>query len=143
MSIETTRCWHVTGLQDDETYDSPCHPDASHADMDATALRAEGHKAAAHARRDHSCLWAECDACGMPLDDYDLGSIVHAPDRAALDVALTAEGWIVTTDGGTVSGRDREHVLRSVVCRLAAVHADHPDYRQEWRSALDDSEGGS
>ena len=86
MAIETMRCWY------------------------AADVRTDGHPGAGHARLDHPCLLAECDACCVMLEED--GVISHTPDRAALGVALAAAGWIVTADLRALCPACKDHPLR-------------------------------
>lgn len=63
----------------------------------------------------------------------------HDPARVFADVAAKREivAWVGDYDA------DPDGSAWGILGHLAALYADHPDYRQEWRSALDDSESDS
>lgn len=77
----------------------------------------------------------------VDISDADAEHIArHDPARVFADIAAKREivAWVGDYDA------DPDGSAWGILGHLAALYADHPDYQQEWRSALDDdSEGGS
>lgn len=76
----------------------------------------------------------------VDISDADAEHIArYDPARVLADVAAKREivAWVGDYDA------DPDGSAWGILGHLAALYADHPDYQQEWRSALDDSEGDS
>lgn len=82
--------------------------------------------------------------CGIP-DQYGNHVVRHDPARVLRDVEAVRrvlrmyDNAVAAVAAGSLSARNRAQdetaveMLGEVLRALAAAHADHPDYREDWR----------